>query len=114
MHLAKVDQGATFFFAKDSKWGGDEKDATLFDITITRTEINIQNFYSVVPDPTSLGTELTKEEKAEADKLGNLIDSIVTKKEDVDPDEVELPSEKNPEKQEDFIKSLEEDKKNEV
>lgn len=74
-------------FAKDPKWGGEEKDGTKFDITITRTETSLQNFYSVVPDPTSLGKEITPEEKKAVEGLTMLINSIVTAKIE-DPGEV--------------------------
>ena len=100
-------------FALDPKWGGEEKDATLFDVTITRTETSLQNFYSVVPDPTSLGKEITKEEKEKVAKLAPLIDDVVSgaSVEAIAADTVpEKPSTENPGSEGDFIKGLEEDK----
>lgn len=111
--VAKIFKGGTGIFlsiavfANDPKWGGAEKDATKFDVTITRTETSMQNFYSVVGDPTSLGKEITKEEKADVEKLSTLIDSL-TVSEDVEPDEV--PSEGNPKNPDEFIAGLEADK----
>ena len=100
-------------FALDPKWGGKEKDATLFDITITRTEASLQNFYSVVPDPTSLGKLITDEEKKEVAKLQPLIEDAVegaNAEETTQDVEVEKPSTENPKSADDFIAGLEADK----
>lgn len=99
-------------FARDPKWGGAEKDATLFDVTITRTEASPQNYYSVVPDPTSLNKEISEEEKKAVEKLGTLIDSVVSGSEEVSEEEVvaEKPSTENASSPEGFIEGLEADK----
>lgn len=89
-------------FAKDPNWGGEEKDATLFDVTITRTETSLANYYSVVPDPKSLSNNLTAEQKKAAAKLGPLIDAISTGEaaEDISAD-VNPASEKKADEEED-------------
>lgn len=83
-------------FANNPKWG----DVTLYDLEITRTEISPANFYSVVPDPSSKGEELTKEEIAEVAKLDALLDFTTTQnrkddenapKGDEEVDEKDLP-----------------------
>lgn len=100
--------------AKNPKWGGPDKDATKFDIEIERTEASLQNFYSVIPDPTSLSVPLTSEEKNKVHKLATLIDSIaILAVQSEEVTDVEKPSTENPANPDDFIKGLEEDQKKE-
>lgn len=80
-------------YAKDESWGGTEKDATKFDITITRTELSPQQYYTVVADPKSITQEITEEEKKKVDAISTLIDSV-------------LPGE-SPDAVDEFTKSLE-------
>lgn len=61
-------------YGANPKWG----DPTLYDIEIERTEVKPQ-FYTVTPDPSTLGTSITKEEKAEIAKLDALLDFTTTK-----------------------------------
>jgi hypothetical protein len=98
--------------AVNPKWGGPDKDATRFDLEITRTEASLQNFYSIVPDPTSLGKELTEEEKKAAEELRPVMDTVSIMA--LESTEVEtVPSKANPSNPDDFIKGLEEDRKKE-
>lgn len=64
-------------YAKDESWGGPNKEATLFDITITRTERSPQDYYTVVPDPKSLTKEVTEEETNKVSAISTLIESVL-------------------------------------
>ena len=67
-------------YGKNPKWG----DPINYDLEITRTEIKPQ-YYSIVPDPGSIGTKLTKDELDKVAKLEPLLDFTTTK----DPKQVE-------------------------
>lgn len=60
-------------YGKNPKWG----DPMLYDLEITRTEIKPQ-YYSVVPDPSTKGQELTAEELASTKELEPLMDFTTT------------------------------------
>lgn len=71
-------------YALNEKWG----DPINWDVEIAREELNPANFYSVVPDPDSRSVKITKEEQVAVDKLGALVDSAVTAKEELNEEEV--------------------------